>query len=65
MSTIKENKTYLLMLVCILFLFFLASFFLSKSQGNKPEGSKAKGITCKGRNDFLRTHCARVYNRWY
>jgi len=34
MSTIKENKTYLLMLVGILFLFFLASFFLSKSQSS-------------------------------
>ena len=34
MSTIKENKAYLLMLVGILVLFFLASFFLSKSQSS-------------------------------
>lgn len=47
MSTIKENKTYLLMLVGILFIFLLGSFFLSKSRTSPSYFTKLTSVVMK------------------
>lgn len=47
MSTIKENRTYLLMLIGILFVFFLGSFFLSKSRTSPSYFSKFTSAVVK------------------
>lgn len=47
MSTIKENKTYLLMLIGILFIFLIGSFFLSKSRTSPSYFTKLTSIVMK------------------